>query len=107
MAVTIEPWTDEELLRTGCPHGRARLEFLRDYHPEEYRAIAARGNLEKEKLDTERAARERLDRMIPAMARSAGLTEEMKRADLLEWAGQMNAVRAQAEEIVYHELVYA
>lgn len=34
------------------------------------------------------------------------LTEEMKNSDPLYWVGTMNAIKGQAEEIVYNEIIY-
>ena len=41
------------------------------------------------------------------LANSAGATEELKAADPMKWVGLMNACKAQAEEIVKYELIYA
>ena len=51
-------------------------------------------------------AHRRLDELIPQMAKQAGVTEELKRRDPLIWAGMMNTLKAQAEEIILNELVY-
>ena len=42
-----------------------------------------------------------------AMMTEAGLTEELKNADPLQWVGTMNAITAQIEEILLAELVYS
>ena len=34
------------------------------------------------------------------------LTEEMRDTDILYWVGTMNAIKNQAEEIVFNELIY-
>lgn len=51
------------------------------------------------------AARSRIDLIMPELAKSAGATE-VKAKDQLAWVGLMNACKAQAEEIVKHELIY-
>jgi len=56
-------------------------------------------------IDT--ACEERLDILIPAMAKREGVTEALKAADQMEWVGRMNNIRNRAEEIILHELVYA
>ena len=43
---------------------------------------------------------------MPQLAKQAGVTEELKRRDPLKWAGMMNTLKAQAEEIILNELVY-
>ena len=36
----------------------------------------------------------------------SNLTEDMKNTDMLYWVGTMNAIKNQAEEIVFNELIY-
>ena len=40
------------------------------------------------------------------LAAAEGVTEELKAADPLRWAGLMNTLKAQAEEIILTELIY-
>ena len=49
---------------------------------------------------------QKMDILPPQMMTEAGLTEELKNADPLQWAGTMNAITAQIEEILLAELVY-
>ena len=58
-------------------------------------------------LEIDRAARERMDAMLPRMMEAAGVTEELKVRDPMRWGGLMNALKAQAEEIVLDELIMA
>ena len=44
--------------------------------------------------------------MIPALAKVAGATEELKARDPMKWVGLMNTCKAQAEEIIFAELIY-
>ena len=37
---------------------------------------------------------------------AAGVTEELKARDPMRWAGLMNTLKAQAEEVLLQELVY-
>ena len=36
----------------------------------------------------------------------AGITKELKASDPMRWVGLMNTLKAQAEEIVFQELIY-
>ena len=56
--------------------------------------------------ETDRAARDMLDYLMPHLAREAGATEALKAADPMKWVGLMNNCKARAEEIVMHELIY-
>ena len=44
---------------------------------------------------------------MPELAKGAGAIEELKAADPMKWVGLMNACKAQAEESVKYELIYA
>ena len=53
-----------------------------------------------------KAARERMDAMLPRMMEAAGVNEELKARDPMRWVGLMNTLKAQAEEVILTELVY-
>ena len=57
-------------------------------------------------LEIDRAARERMDAMLPRMMEAVGVTEELKAHDPMRWVGLMNTLKAQVEEIVLMELIY-
>jgi hypothetical protein len=57
-------------------------------------------------LEIDRAARERMDAMLPRMMEAAGVTEELKARDPMRWVGLMNMLKAQVEEVVLSELVF-
>ena len=54
-----------------------------------------------------KATRERMDAMLPRMMEAAGVTEELKGRDPMRWAGLMNTLKAQVEEVIFQELIYA
>jgi len=58
-------------------------------------------------LEIDRAGRERMDAMLPRMMEAAGVTEELKARDPMRWAGLMNTLKAQVEEIINTEIIYA
>ena len=47
-----------------------------------------------------------MDAMLPRMMEAAGVTEELKARDPMRWAGLMNTLKAQVEEIILAELIY-
>lgn len=57
-------------------------------------------------MEIDEAANERMDILMPQLMRAAGVTEELKAADPMKWVGLANAYRAQAEEIIFDELIY-
>lgn len=49
---------------------------------------------------------ERMELLVEQMKAGAGITEELKARDQMQWVGLMNNVRSSAEEIVAKELIY-
>ena len=43
--------------------------------------------------------------MLPRMMEAAGVTEELKARAPMRWAGMMNTLKAQAEEVILAELI--
>ena len=80
-------------------------------HDKEYRSGLYSSLILSEKLyphllEIDRAARERMDAMLPRMREAAGVTEELKARDPMRWAGLMNTLKAQAEEVIFSELIW-
>ena len=48
----------------------------------------------------------RMEQIVPELAKRNGVTEKLKAANQLEWVRQMNACKAQAEAIIKSELIY-
>lgn len=57
-------------------------------------------------LEIDRAARERIDAMLPRMMEAAGVTEELKARDPMRWVGLMNTLKVQVEETIFQELIF-
>ena len=51
-------------------------------------------------------ARNRMELIVRSLAEQNGVTEQLKAENQMEWVRQMNACKAQAEEIVKAELIY-
>ena len=56
--------------------------------------------------EIEEAARNRMELIVRSLAEQNGVTEQLKAENQMEWVRQMNACKAQAEEIVKVELIY-
>ena len=55
---------------------------------------------------THRDVYKRQELIVPELAKRNGVTEQLKADKQMEWVRQMNACKAQAEEIVRFELIY-
>lgn len=87
-------------------YGRLRKAYLEQYRRRLYTALVASEKLYPHLAETDRAARDMLDYLMPRLAREAGATETLKAADPMKWVGLMNNCKARAEEIIRHELIY-
>ena len=56
--------------------------------------------------EIDEAARNRMELIVPELAKRNGVTEQLKAENQMEWVRQMNACKAQVEEIVKFELIY-
>ena len=46
-----------------------------------------------------------MELLMPKLARDTGVTERLKASDPMAWVRRMNALKAQVEEIILHELI--
>ena len=53
----------------------------------------------------EREAERRMDILLPQMMKVAGVTEDLKARDQMEWVGLVNNCKARVEEIIFAELI--
>ena len=56
--------------------------------------------------EIDEAARNRMELIVRSLAEQNGVTEQLKADNQMEWVRQMNACKAQADEIVKAELIY-
>ena len=56
--------------------------------------------------EIDEAARNRMKLIVRSLAEQNGVTEQLKAENQMEWVRQMNACKAQAEEVVKAELIY-
>ena len=88
-------------------YGRMRKRYLEEHRPVLWGTLAVNGKLYTHLLEVEDAAKSRLELLMPELSKAAGATEELKASDPLRWVGLMNTCKAQAEEVILNELVYA
>ena len=86
-------------------YGRMRKQYLKEQRPVVYNLLVFSGKLQTHLLEIEETAQRRLEQMMSEMKEKAGLTEKLKAENQMLWVGQMNALKAQAEEILMNELI--
>lgn len=88
-------------------YGLMRCNYLKEHRPGLYTRLLLSGYLMQQMHEVDRAAAQMMDVMLPQMVKEAELTEALKDTDPLMWAGIMNTITAQIEEIILAELVYS
>lgn len=87
-------------------YGRMRLKYLKEYKKAEYTIMLMDGTLNTHLKELQDTADNRVQQIINGLKAKSDLTEDMKNTDMLYWVGTMNSIKAQAEKIVFSELIY-
>jgi hypothetical protein len=96
-----EPETREPLGR----YGRMRKAFLKDHRTINYNRLLLTEKLFPHLREVEQAATARLEQVMGELTKRAQLPD--KATDPMGWTAAMNTLKAQAEEMVTNELIYA
>ena len=91
------------------PHGKyalLRKKFLKEHRRVTYTNLLTSGKLNSHLAEIQQTAQRRMEEIVAQMAKSQGVTEELKALDQMEWVHRMNAIRDSAEEIIFRELIY-
>ena len=80
--------------------------YLMENRPVLYNDLIVKDKLFSYLADLNEQAEERLERIITAMKRKEGVTEELKASDQMEWVSRMNGIRNRAEEIILAEMIF-
>ena len=72
-----------------------------------YNTMLLYGKLFSHLAEVDQQAQELHNRLKEQMTEHTGINEQLKAQDQMTWAQQMNAIDAQAREIINSELVYA
>ena len=87
-------------------YGRMRLKYLKEHKKADYTIMLIDGTLNAHLKEIQETADNRAQQIISELKSKSDLTEDMKNTDMLYWVGTMNSIKAQAEEIVFSELIY-
>ena len=88
-------------------YGRMRKKYLQEHRPVLWNSLILSEKLYPHLREIDETANSRLEQMMPQLMRSAGVTEALKASDPMKWVGLMNNLKAQAEEVILTELIYA
>ena len=87
-------------------YGRLRKAYLEMHRPILFNELVLSDKLFEHCAEIDEAARNRMELIVRSLAKQYGVTEQLKAENQMEWVRQMNACKAQAEEIVKAELIY-
>ena len=91
------------------PHGKyalLRKKFLKEHRRVTYTNLLTSGRLSSHLAEIQQTAQRRMEEIVAQMAKSQGVTEELKASDQMKWVGLMNNLQNAAEETVLAELIY-
>ena len=88
-------------------YGRMRKQYLQEHRPVLWNNLLLSEKLYPHLREIDETANSRLEQMMPGLMQSSGVTEALKASDPMKWVGLMNSLKAQAEEVILTELIYA
>ena len=92
------------------PHGKyalLRKKFLKEHRRVTYTNLLTSGKLNSHLAEIQQTAQRRMEQIVAQMAKTQGVTEELKASDQMKWVGLMNNIQNAAEEMVLAELIYS
>lgn len=87
-------------------YGLLRESFLKEHHHGTYTSMLLTGRLDGHLREVEGKAQEQIDRILKQLMKAGGVDEKLKASDQMLWVRKVNAMTAQAEEMVLPEVVY-
>jgi hypothetical protein len=88
-------------------YGRMRKNYLKEHRPVLWNEMILSETLYPHLWEIDETAHRRLEQIMPELMAAAGVTEQRKMQDPKTWVGLMNNCKAQAEEMILSELIYA
>ena len=86
--------------------GRRHRDYLKNHRKAIYSIMLTANTLRSYLADINKQADDMFFRLVNDMAKSEGITEQLKVEDQMLWVQKMNNIRNIAEEVVNNELIY-
>ena len=87
-------------------YGLLRRRYLKEHRKVLFTNLLTSGRLNEHLAEIDRTAKERMEQLVTEMARTEGVTEEVKVNAPQAWVRKMNGIRHRANEVVMREIVY-
>ena len=94
--------------QTNYPLGKyanLRLDFMKKHRQGTYTTLLTEARLNEYLHEIDLQAHAMLDDMVPRLAQERGVDEDLKARNVLQWATEMNNIKASVEEIILREVV--
>ena len=88
-------------------YGQMRFRYLWENNKHLYSLLDMRGQLDSHLRELDETAAARVESFIEEMLKKNPIPEDLKNTNPLEWAGRMEILKVQAEEIVTRDLIFA
>ena len=85
--------------------GNRRRTYLKEHRPGMYSAMLLSQELYPRLREIDKTAEQRMETMMPELAKAAGATMALRSSDPMKWAALMENCRNQAREIIMAELI--
>lgn len=100
--LTLPKGTDYQIGR----YGRIRAEYIKEHRHSMYLELVFDGKWNEYLHGVDEECYQRVELLVEQMKAGAGVTEKLKETDQIKRVGLMNNLKACAEEIVIHGLMY-
>ena len=88
-------------------YGRMRKRYLEEKKDGTLTTLVLSGKLTQHLMSINEQAITEIDALSEKIAKTEGLTEQLKSSDPMLWIQRMNNIRSRAEEIVLNNLIYS
>ena len=88
-------------------YGQMRRQFLKQNRRSLYSAMMIQGTLLEHLSEIDKTAKVQVEQMVQQMAKTEGLTEQLKAENPQLWTGLMNNLKHSAEEVVVRHLIHS
>ena len=86
--------------------GQRHLRYIKQHRKILYINLLTSGKLNDHLTDIDKQAEDMFFQLVKQMAECAGVTEQLKADNQMEWVDRMNNIRSRATEIVNNDIIY-
>ena len=88
-------------------YGLMRRNYLKNHRKVLYTTLLTTGKLNEHLYEIDQTANDRMELLSAQMAKSEGVTEQLKASNQLLWIQKMTNIRNRIQEIINEELIYS